>query len=274
LPDFDTPEATPRPTGQKTSQIKSSYVPQFEKSRRHPGDNGPQSPSSTLPSTPRGQTMSEGLLDEDDEEEIEDPTFTLQSERQRRYKQGSRDPVHDPLIHMMLDKNYRIEATPHKNAPRLPPRYPDQNARTRTPGTGRRAPPRGRNALDDLDSSPMMEAPQLNAAIFNSPVRAPRVPGVSVLTPAKPKPRDMPHEELEENASISTRSHKTHVWDSDSDDDGLPEGMSPPKTMQFHIPQSKLLKTPGMCHELIFVIFDLTKQQLRRLVKGLLMTFY
>ena len=37
------------------------------------------------------------------------------------------------------------------------------------------------------------------------------------------------------------------VWDSDSDDDGgLEEGMSPPKTMQFHIPRERLLRTPGM----------------------------
>lgn len=31
--------------------------------------------------------------------------------------------------------------------------------------------------------------------------------------------------------------------DSDSDDDGF--AMSPPKTMQFHVPQSRLLQTPA-----------------------------
>lgn len=35
------------------------------------------------------------------------------------------------------------------------------------------------------------------------------------------------------------------IWDSDSDDERGVEGMSPPKTMQFHVPQSRLLRTPG-----------------------------
>ena len=36
-----------------------------------------------------------------------------------------------------------------------------------------------------------------------------------------------------------------NIWDSDSDDEGGLEGMSPPKTMQFHVPQTRLLRTPG-----------------------------
>jgi len=37
------------------------------------------------------------------------------------------------------------------------------------------------------------------------------------------------------------------VWDEDSDEDDVEAdlGFSPPKTMQFHVPQSRLLRTPG-----------------------------
>lgn len=102
--------------------------------------------------------------------------------------------------------------------------------------TGRRV----RRAQEDLDSSPLIEAPKLHAEIFDSPAKDRRIPGVSVLTPAKNTPRK--GEVFDDD---ETRRSKAAVWDSDSDDEGWLEGMSPPKTMQFHIPQSKLLKTPG-----------------------------
>jgi hypothetical protein len=56
---------------------------------------------------------------------------------------------------------------------------------------------------------------------------------MSVLTPAK------------------NGGGKRSAWDSDEEfDDEEDEnfGPSPPKTMQFHIPQSRLMKTPGMYH--------------------------
>ena len=34
------------------------------------------------------------------------------------------------------------------------------------------------------------------------------------------------------------------MWESDSDEDDALD-FSPPKTMQFHVPQSRLLQTPG-----------------------------
>jgi DASH complex subunit ASK1 len=79
----------------------------------------------------------------------------------------------------------------------------------------------------------------LRAELFTSPERRQRIPGVSVLAAAKPT--------KEGNGEGQAGTSRVGAWDSDSDDDdgGLPEGMSPPKTIQFHIPQSKLLKTPG-----------------------------
>jgi DASH complex subunit ASK1 len=91
-------------------------------------------------------------------------------------------------------------------------------------------------------SSPPVAAPQLRSEIFSSPVRqqynranAPRTPSVSIHTPAK----------------AEAKAKKDEIsWESDSDqdaDDVYKElGMSPPKTIQFAIPPSRLLQTPGM----------------------------
>jgi DASH complex subunit ASK1 len=157
----------------------------------------------------------------------------------------------DPLLHRILDRNYRVQATPISNA-----RYGGfQNSRIAAAAAGASATPataaRNRNRLFEstLSSSPNMpEAPQLHAEIFSSPVRKPRTPGVSVLTPAKPSAT------RSGTASRATvpGAATAGIWDSDDDDfdedddEGLPFGQSPPKTMQFHIPQSRLLKTPGM----------------------------
>ena len=236
-PNFETPEPTPKAS--RKPQLEP-YASPYEKLRREVQGNGAReeasTPSSTVPSTPRNQTMSEAS---DDSPSFMPPSTARQLQKQ---PQG-RTPANDPLLHRVLDKNYRIQATPHSQ-----PRLPRLGADARTPVTGRRA--AAKAPADDLDSSPMMEAPQLNAELFNSPAknRPPRVPGVSVLTPAKKKAGGMEAGMEEAAAFKSHGKSRAKVWDSDSeeDDEGLPEGMSPPKTMQFHIPQSKLLKTPGM----------------------------
>lgn len=150
----------------------------------------------------------------------------------------------DPLLHRVLDRNYRVQATPLASARRgYQPQATTGNVPinvTTTPATTART-----RLLDDaLFSSPdMPAAPQLHAEIFSSPVKfvPQRTPGVSVLTPAKPK---------------NTTARKG-IWDSDDefDDDDDDAFGSPPKTMQFHVPQSRLLKTPGkVSPELEFVL--------------------
>lgn len=73
------------------------------------------------------------------------------------------------------------------------------------------------------------------------------MPGVSVLTPKRRR-----------SAGSAVRSGKGKTqqqdvvgWDSESEEgegeDGR-MGFSPPKTMQFHIPQGRLMRTPGMCY--------------------------
>ncbi|KAF1996592.1 hypothetical protein P154DRAFT_556180 [Amniculicola lignicola CBS 123094] len=132
----------------------------------------------------------------------------------------------DPVLHQVLDKTYRIAATPHTARKQ-------KQTLGFTPGTsGRSRPPAAKWAED---SSPLASpAPQLRADIFSSPLKAPRTPGVSVQQ--------------------TPRTGKSHyggtmtgkgVFDSDSEGDEDDLGFSPPKTMQFHIPQSRLLQTPA-----------------------------
>lgn len=151
----------------------------------------------------------------------------------------------DPVLHHVLDKTYRVQATP------LGKSYGNNNTRSKFNVTPKNASSSSRYPFDDSPiSSPEPEAPQLHTELF-SPMKTPgtarrnrrasgghsRVtpkPGISVLTPARHN---------------NTGKGKRAFWDSDDDfddddDDGF--GPSPPKTMQFHIPQSRLMKTPGM----------------------------
>ncbi|KAL2061704.1 hypothetical protein VTL71DRAFT_7082 [Oculimacula yallundae] len=153
-----------------------------------------------------------------------DPTSYLQS--------TSKQQAADPLLHRVLDKNYRIHATPHT-----------ARKEQKTPANK----PSWRDTTSPM-SSPPEAAPQLHAEIFSSPIRqqynrpmAPRTPGVSVQTPAKSKAKAAFPQKPAKKDEIS--------WESDSDEDAegvyREMGMSPPKTIQFSLPQSRLLQTPA-----------------------------
>jgi DASH complex subunit ASK1 len=150
----------------------------------------------------------------------------------------------------MLDKTYRVQATP------LGKGFRDVGGGTNTRSkfnitTPKLAETTSKYAYADSPiSSPEPEVPQLHSEIFSSPIKGvsdtpgtnrkrrtssnrmrgiPK-PGMSVLTPAKKS------------------AGKSAMWDSDDDfdyDDDEDLGPSPPKTMQFHIPQSRLMRTPG-----------------------------
>lgn len=238
----DASSSTPRARAQQRPQSSNvaAYASPYEALRREiqgpsaPSDNG--TPSSTLPSTPRNQTLGSPSPS---------PTPLAQAPTTARQKQA-RTPANDVLLHRVLDKNYRLQATPHTQT-RLPQREAPSATAARTPVGSRRALP-----LEDVDSSPLEEAPELHTHLFESPAKARRVPGVSVLTPARKVTGrgalGVENGSRDGNGGIGKGKGKTVAsasWDSDSDEEGLPEGMSPPKTMQFHIPQSKLLRTPG-----------------------------
>lgn len=151
----------------------------------------------------------------------------------------------DPLLHRVLDKTYRVQATPIIS----PRKYKPTGAFT--PRAAQRGVPTPRGATSNLpgwaeDSSPPSSpAPQLRADIF-SPMKTPRTPGVSLQTPAKGK------------HPMSTNRTGGTVFD-DSDEEEYDIDLSPPKTIQFHIPQSKLLQTPA-------------REASKRIVDELLMT--
>ncbi|KAG5912924.1 hypothetical protein E4U53_005093, partial [Claviceps sorghi] len=186
----------------------------------------------------------------------------------------------DPLLHRVLDKNYRVQSTPHRPGIRISPLKKDKNKDTdKDKGKGRQ----GAMATwqeDDLSmSSPEIAPPTLRSEVFMSPYklmarqraaaasRGPRTPGVSVQTPARggKTPRDVFASAARggvgeagpsttggpEGAAKARGRQKYEIdWDSDrdgdddDDDDDLYAGMSPPKTIQFALPPSKLLQTP------------------------------
>lgn len=150
----------------------------------------------------------------------------------------------DPLLHRVMDKNYRVHATPH-TAQKEKAKTPVQKQSWRD--------------LGSPGSSSPIQAPTLNHEFFSSPIRqpaltpraassrkpniyaqlnAPRTPGVSVQTPSG-KPRyDVG----------SSRVKEEITWESDSDEDEdiyKTLGMSPPKTIQFAVPPSRLVQTPA-----------------------------
>ena len=198
------------PRAAKPKERKGTSPP-YKSIRR----NGDESALSN-PQTPVRQTSS--LLDD----VAMTPEKSPEVERQSRLPQSfSVQKRSDPILHNVLDRTYRIQATPL---------------------TSQRIRGIKHQLVDStLESSPLAP-PELHAEVFDSPVRReltqqlnqPRVPGVSVFTPGR----------------VQQKNKQRSVWDSDDEDDfdevtGMPAGASPPKTMSFHVPQSRLLKTPA-----------------------------
>lgn len=193
----------------------------------------------------------------------------------------------DPLLHRLLDKNYRIQATPHKPTGVSPIKWKvTEKAGTATlENNGKGKLPAWQE--DSPQSSPEMAKPTMRSAAFMSPVKyphggggrqrplpalgGPRTPGVSVQTPATArKVRDVYAEE-----SRGRKRDEEVSWESDEDD--LYGGMSPPKTIQFALPPSKLLQTPGtllrdLCKIGLFADFPLAREASKRIVDDILLT--
>ena len=114
-----------------------------------------------------------------------------------------------------------------------------------------------------------MAAPQLRSDLF-SPVKgtggAPRTPGVSVLTPARKTgfaaPTTSTGRQLfspQDKAYTATKDRTTHIFEDSDDEDDEYGDMSPPRTMAFHVPQSRVMQTPA-------------REASRRIVEDLLLT--
>ncbi|CAI4210564.1 unnamed protein product [Parascedosporium putredinis] len=148
------------------------------------------------------------------------------------------DQGKDPVFHRMLDKTYRLKSTPHKNPPPLSAQKHKAQA-----------------WHDSPMSSPDIAMPKLRSEAFMSPYKgmvarqrlletaaAPRTPGVSVQTPTTKKTKDVLGGTGQSFAEQKIPKYEID-WESDSED-GV-GGISPPKTIQFALPPSKLLQTPA-----------------------------
>ncbi|KAK4544513.1 hypothetical protein LTR36_004085 [Oleoguttula mirabilis] len=243
--------AVGRGTASKAGASRTAASFRSPSPRKYTGKNPlAVTPSSEEPSTPRPQT-----------------TLNFQSspfEPESAFQPSSRrQPNNDPLMHRaVLDKNYRIQATPHTQ--RRKQHQQHQASIKPTPATATKTRPWD----DSPDSSPAVAAPQLRSDLF-SPVKGPRTPGISVLTPARgktgghPAPTTSTGRQLfspQDKAFASTnRSRASHIFSDDDSDDDDELDMSPPKTMQFHVPQSRLMQTPA-------------REASRRIVEDLLLT--
>ncbi|GJC93940.1 spc97/spc98 family protein [Colletotrichum higginsianum] len=264
LDDNDLTGSTPRPP--KTKTIK----PQF---------SSLESPYEALKRELRGEPPAPHEEDEEDEDlGIEEDSTVLFAQHTARLPDMSMTPRSsfaplsrqeqqhhkDPLMHRMLDKTFRIQATPHKGPSyRVSPLKRDGKGKE----TEREAMPAWRQGSPM--SSPVMEMPKLRSEAFLSPAKSnarqrlaaatasagPRTPGVSVQTPgAARKTKDVfatrgKYDDDTTTTDIGGAFAKDKYeinWESDSDEDkALYGGMSPPKTIQFALPPSKLLQTPA-----------------------------
>ena len=129
-----------------------------------------------------------------------------------------------------------------------------------------------------MSSSPVAP-PELHEELFSPAKRGQRTPGVSVLTPARDRNAKVANTNQETPQGKST----ANIWedsDDELDDSDLGFTGSPPKTIQFHVPQNRLLKTPGTCPPLLssasikLVCTDLpkAKEASRRIVSDIMYT--
>ncbi|KAF4976393.1 hypothetical protein FZEAL_6922 [Fusarium zealandicum] len=238
LDDAELTGSTPRPPASKTKTRFSDLESPYEAMKREM----------------QGEESNTTVLDDNEDSTVlfaqhtarlPDMTMTPRNQvEQDQTSEQSVQPHKDPLLHRILDKNYRILATPHKSALRISPLKSAQ-PKKETPSW-----------KDSPPSSPEMAVPTLRSEAFMSPYKSnarqrlaaatqgPRTPGVSVQTPATArKTRDVFADE-----SIQASGKKFEIdWESDEGDEDIDlyAGMSPPKTIQFALPPSKLLQTPA-----------------------------
>lgn len=227
LDDADLLGSTPRPAGGKVVRANMSDIESPYETMRREMKNEQEEDQTTV------------LEDEDSSimfaqrtARLPDMTMTPQAlieKRNREQEVQEGQGGKDPLLHRVLDKNYRLQATPHKSTSRG---TPVKSRHEKSPAKPSWA--------DSPGSSPEMAVPKMRSEAFMSPYKStarqrfeaashgPRTPGVSVQTPGMGK---------------KTAADEI-TWESDDDD--LMAGRSPPKTIQFALPPSKLLQTPGM----------------------------
>ncbi|KAK7431497.1 DASH complex subunit ask1 [Neonectria magnoliae] len=242
LDDAELSGSTPRPPSTKTTKTRFSHL---------------ESPYETMKREMEDEEHHTTVLEDGDDSTVLFAQHTarlpdMSMTPRDRFKdddQTSEQSTHynkDPLLHRILDKTYRIQATPHKPALRISPLKSAQPKKETSAWQG------------SPMSSPEMAVPKLRSEAFMSPMKTkarerlaaatqgPRTPGVSVQTPATArKTRDA--FAADDSTMMSGKQKYEIDWESDEGDDDvdLYAGMSPPKTIQFALPPSKLLQTPA-----------------------------
>jgi DASH complex subunit ASK1 len=179
---------------------------------------------------------------------LPDMSMTPRGLREELNRDPSPQKHKDPLLHRMLDKNYRLQATPHKPALRISPIKGKETEKRKEAAAWQ----------DSPMSSPEMAVPTLRSEAFMSPYKSnarqrlaaatqgPRTPGISVQTPnTGKKTRDVFAEDEDSTISGTRQRYEIDYESDEGEDDDIYAGMSPPKTIQFALPPSKLLQTPA-----------------------------
>ncbi|KAH7328151.1 DASH complex subunit Ask1-domain-containing protein [Stachybotrys elegans] len=249
LDDEELTGSTPRPPATKTMRTQfSSLESPYETMKRNMKNKGGECEDDEHATTVLEDGEDSTVLFAQRTARLPDMSMTPGSVRNERARDQSTQRNKDPLLHRMLDKTYRVQATPHKPALRI------------SPIKGKEAAKKGPSAWQDSPmSSPEMAVPTLRSEAFMSPYKSnarlrlaaatqgPRTPGISVQTPGTArKTRDAFAEE--DSALSEAKQQKYEIdWESDAEDDDIDlyAGMSPPKTIQFALPPSKLLQTPA-----------------------------
>ncbi|KAG6007887.1 hypothetical protein E4U43_000245, partial [Claviceps pusilla] len=274
--DADLSGSTPRPPATKTFKADG------------PG-RGRTTPYDSMKREMRSEEQDTTVLQDEEDStvlfaqrtaQLPDMSLTPRGQRDEHtaeQRHSARRTNKDPLLHRVLDKNYRVQSTPHGRGIRISPLKKDKD-KDKDKDKGGKGKERAMAAWQEDDSamsSPEIAPPTLRSEFFMSPYKlmarqrvaaaasqGPRTPGVSVQTPARGqvKSRDVFSSAARGRAAggagdvgpsttrqLEGRPKYEIDWDSDGDDDDddLYAGMSPPKTIQFALPPSKLLQTPA-----------------------------
>ncbi|KAI5307292.1 deubiquitinating enzyme [Ascosphaera pollenicola] len=268
------PTAFPRMQNEEKPTTPIDYNSPYEQMRRELNETPSKTAPDTGPITPERPHATDISATPMSSPWIPQPESVAASGKRPADKRKE-----DPLFHRVLDKTYRIQSTPLGASRNYAPSHFGASRGGFNAGFSAAKPmaqpstaasSKARPAFLDSSppSSPELEAPKLNAELFNSPLksttttytprkspakfspvklnRSPAKPGVSVLTPVKPAARQAMWDSDGEGEDDTTDA--THLF-----------GGSPPKTMQFHVPQTRLLQTPA-------------KEASRRIVSDLLTT--
>lgn len=214
-------------------------------------DDGSTHPSPTLPpSTP--PTNRHRSNRRPDPETPESSPFYPPQTTARKTPGGN--PNEDALLHRVLDKNWRVQATPLGKQPASRYRTVTQSSAAATP--------KSRMLFED-DDSPMSSPakPQFDTVhMFDYPARGLARANMGPKTPTTKHNYGAGPSGTADGAKGVASKYDIDDWDEeDSDDLILPRGYSPPVTIQFSLLPSKLLATPA-------------REASRRIVKDILMT--